>query len=42
MDEANLYWATSQADCFAGGVLIEPINTRNVQGLFLNRPGGAH
>ena len=42
MDEANLFWATSQADCFAGGVLIEPINTRNVQGLFLNRPGGAH
>jgi hypothetical protein len=42
MDEANLVWATAQADCFGGGVLIEPINTRDVQGLFLRRPDGAH
>jgi len=40
--EANLAWAAEQA--LAGGhdVLIEPINTRDIPGFFLNRQDEAH
>ncbi|MEO8249878.1 MAG: 2-oxo-tetronate isomerase [Burkholderiales bacterium] len=44
--EANLAWAAKQASGATAGarcdVLIEPINTRDIPGFFLNRQGEAH
>jgi len=40
--EANLAWAAEQAARAGRDVLIEPINTRNVPGYFLNRQDEAH
>ena len=39
---ANLAWAARQADAAAVDVLIEPINTRDIPGYFLNRQDEAH
>jgi hydroxypyruvate isomerase len=39
---ANLAWAARQADTAAVDVLIEPINTRDIPGYFLNRQDEAH
>ncbi len=40
--EANLAWAAEQAATAGRDVLIEPINTRNIPGFFLNRQDEAH
>ena len=40
--EANLAWAAAQAVSYGCDVLIEPINTRDMPGFFLNRQDGAH
>ena len=40
--EANLSWAAEQARPGGRDVLIEPINTRDVPGFFLNRQDEAH
>ncbi len=40
--EANLAWAASQAVSVGVDVLIEPINTRDIPGFFLNRQDHAH
>lgn len=40
--EANLAWAAEQAKPGAIDVLIEPINTRDMPGFFLNRQDEAH
>ena len=39
---ANLRWACEQSASAACDVLIEPINTRDVPGYYLNRQGDAH
>jgi hydroxypyruvate isomerase len=39
---ANLAWATEQAARHGVDVLIEPINTRDIPGFFLNRQDHAH
>jgi len=39
---ANLAWAARQADAAGVDVLIEPINTRDIPGYFLNRQDEAH
>jgi hydroxypyruvate isomerase len=39
---ANLAWAARRADAAAVDVLIEPINTRDIPGYFLNRQDEAH
>ena len=39
---ANLAWAARQADAAGIDVLIEPINTRDIPGYFLNRQDEAH
>lgn len=39
---ANLRWAAEQAAKAGRNVLIEPINTRNIPGFFLNRQDDAH
>lgn len=39
---ANLRWAAEQAARAGRNVLIEPINTRNIPGFFLNRQDDAH
>ena len=39
---ANLQWAAAQAAAVGREVLIEPINTRDVPGYFLNRQAEAH
>jgi hydroxypyruvate isomerase len=39
---ANLRWAASQAAAQGLDVLIEPINTRDIPGFFLNRQDDAH
>jgi len=40
--EANLAWAAAQAAAAGRDVLIEPINTRDIPGFFLNRQDEAH
>ena len=40
--EANLGWAAEQAAAAGRDVLIEPINTRDIPGFFLNRQDEAH
>ena len=40
--EANLSWAAEQARAGGRDVLIEPINTRDIPGFFLNRQDEAH
>ncbi len=40
--EANLAWAAEQASSLGVSVLIEPINTRDIPGFFLNRQDEAH
>jgi hydroxypyruvate isomerase len=40
--EANLAWAARQAAPHGVAVLIEPINTRDIPGYFLNRQDQAH
>lgn len=40
--EANLAWAAAQAAAQGLDVLIEPINTRDIPGYFLNRQDEAH
>jgi hydroxypyruvate isomerase len=40
--EANLVWAAGQAASAGRDVLIEPINTRDIPGFFLNRQDEAH
>jgi 2-dehydrotetronate isomerase len=40
--EANLAWAAEKAAAFGCDVLIEPINTRDMPGYFLNRQDAAH
>ncbi len=40
--EANLAWAAAQAAASGRDVLIEPINTRDIPGFFLNRQDEAH
>lgn len=40
--EANLAWAAEQARTEGRDVLIEPINTRDIPGFFLNRQDEAH
>jgi hydroxypyruvate isomerase len=40
--EANLAWAAEQARPLGCDVLIEPINTRDIPGFFLNRQDEAH
>jgi 2-dehydrotetronate isomerase len=40
--EANLGWAAEQAAGAGRDVLIEPINTRDIPGFFLNRQDEAH
>ncbi len=40
--EANLAWAAEQASAYGRDVLIEPINTRDIPGFFLNRQDEAH
>ncbi|UJW80031.1 2-oxo-tetronate isomerase [Hydrogenophaga sp. SL48] len=40
--EANLAWAAGQAAGAGRDVLIEPINTRDIPGYFLNRQDEAH
>ncbi len=40
--EANLAWAAAQAARAGRDVLIEPINTRDIPGFFLNRQDEAH
>ncbi len=40
--EANLAWAAAQAATAGRDVLIEPINTRDIPGFFLNRQDEAH
>ncbi len=40
--EANLAWAAAQAAAAGRRVLIEPINTRDIPGFFLNRQDEAH
>jgi hydroxypyruvate isomerase len=40
--EANLAWAAGQAQAAGRQVLIEPINTRDIPGFFLNRQDEAH
>ena len=40
--EANLAWAAEQAAASGIQVLIEPINTRDIPGFFLNRQDEAH
>jgi hydroxypyruvate isomerase len=40
--ESNLAWAAEQAKSCAVDVLIEPINTRDMPGYFLNRQDEAH
>jgi 2-dehydrotetronate isomerase len=39
---ANLAWAAGKADAAAVDLLIEPINTRDIPGYFLNRQDEAH
>jgi len=39
---ANLRWAAAQAAAAGREVLIEPINTRDIPGFFLNRQDDAH
>lgn len=39
---SNLHWATSAAAQIGRDVLIEPINTRDIPGFFLNRQDHAH
>ena len=39
---ANLHWAAGQAAAAGRTVLIEPINTRDIPGYFLNRQDHAH
>jgi len=40
--EGNLAWAAEQAASIGRDVLIEPINTRDIPGFFLNRQDDAH
>ncbi len=40
--ESNLAWAAAQAASAGRDVLIEPINTRDIPGFFLNRQDEAH
>jgi 2-dehydrotetronate isomerase len=40
--EANLAWAAQQAQADGRELLIEPINTRDIPGFFLNRQEQAH
>ena len=40
--EANLAWAAERAAAAGRDVLIEPINTRDIPGFFLNRQDEAH
>ena len=40
--ESNLAWAARQASSVGRDVLIEPINTRDIPGFFLNRQDEAH
>ena len=40
--ESNLAWAAKQAASAGRDVLIEPINTRDIPGFFLNRQDEAH
>ncbi len=40
--ESNLAWAAKQASAAGRDVLIEPINTRDIPGYFLNRQDEAH
>lgn len=40
--EANLAWAAEQAAAAGRTLLIEPINTRDIPGYFLNRQDDAH
>ena len=40
--EANIAWAAEQAGAAGVDVLIEPINTRDIPGFFLNRQDEAH
>ena len=40
--EANLAWAAGQAAAAGRDVLIEPINTRDIPGFFLNKQDEAH
>ncbi|TXT38981.1 MAG: hydroxypyruvate isomerase [Comamonadaceae bacterium] len=40
--ESNLAWAAEQAAAAGRDVLIEPINTRDIPGFFLNRQDEAH
>lgn len=40
--EANIAWAAEQAAPLGRTVLIEPINTRDIPGFFLNRQDEAH
>lgn len=40
--EANLAWAATQAAGVGRDLLIEPINTRDIPGFFLNRQDEAH
>jgi len=40
--EANLAWAAVQAAAIGREVLVEPINTRDIPGFFLNRQDEAH
>jgi 2-dehydrotetronate isomerase len=40
--ETNLAWAAEQAKALGVDVLIEPINTRDIPGFFLNRQDEAH
>ena len=39
---ANLRWAAAEAARYGRDVLIEPINTRDIPGFFLNRQDQAH
>ena len=40
--QANLAWAAAQAEPLGVAVLIEPINSRDIPGYFLNRQDTAH
>ena len=40
--EANLAWAAAQAASVGRDIVIEPINTRDIPGFFLNRQDEAH
>jgi hydroxypyruvate isomerase len=40
--ESNLAWAAEQASSAGRDVLVEPINTRDIPGYFLNRQDEAH